>query len=92
MVFLSLLLLILTLSILAAAGEASSTEKAGSAKSTETITLAATGIEDLFKDSPSLANSQAPQKPQKDVKNDIMSLFEKVLVEACLSWDLHSKI
>lgn len=59
------------------AGEASSTEKAGSAKSTETITLAATGIEDLFKDSPSLANSQAPQKPQKDVKNDIMSLFEK---------------
>ncbi|XP_023756331.1 ADP-ribosylation factor GTPase-activating protein AGD5 [Lactuca sativa] len=34
------------------------------------------GIEDLFKDSPPLSQPQS-QKPQKDVKNDIMSLFEK---------------
>lgn len=36
------------------------------------------GIEDLFKDSPSLSQPiNTSAKPQKDVKNDIMSLFEK---------------
>ncbi|XP_071725877.1 ADP-ribosylation factor GTPase-activating protein AGD5-like isoform X3 [Rutidosis leptorrhynchoides] len=34
------------------------------------------GIEDLFKDSPPLEQPKT-QTPQKDVKNDIMSLFEK---------------
>ncbi|XAR67530.1 hypothetical protein NMG60_11002312 [Bertholletia excelsa] len=35
------------------------------------------GFEDLFKDSPSLAPSMASDNPQKDVKHDIMSLFDK---------------
>ncbi|KAI3809960.1 hypothetical protein L1987_19565 [Smallanthus sonchifolius] len=35
------------------------------------------GIEDLFKDSPTVSLPIASEKPQKDVKNDIMSLFEK---------------
>ncbi|ERN03478.1 hypothetical protein AMTRI_Chr02g218490 [Amborella trichopoda] len=36
------------------------------------------GVEDLFKDSPPIsAMSLVPEKSQKDVKNDIMSLFEK---------------
>ncbi|KAJ6827322.1 putative ADP-ribosylation factor GTPase-activating protein AGD5 [Iris pallida] len=35
------------------------------------------GIMDLFKDSPPVAQSLAPQKTQANVKNDIMSLFEK---------------
>ncbi|KAI3769234.1 hypothetical protein L6452_00334 [Arctium lappa] len=35
------------------------------------------GIEDLFKDSPPFSQPNASEKPQKDVKNDIMSLFEK---------------
>ncbi|KAL2472629.1 putative ADP-ribosylation factor GTPase-activating protein AGD5 [Forsythia ovata] len=37
----------------------------------------ASGIEDLFKDSPSIAPASMSEKPQKDVKTDIMSLFEK---------------
>ncbi|XP_031473152.1 ADP-ribosylation factor GTPase-activating protein AGD5 [Nymphaea colorata] len=38
------------------------------------------GLEDLFKDSPQITATTtplAPEKSQKDVKNDIMSLFEK---------------
>ncbi|KAL8205523.1 hypothetical protein R6Q57_009074 [Mikania cordata] len=35
------------------------------------------GIEDLFKDSPTISQPIASEKPQKDVKTDIMSLFEK---------------
>ena len=38
------------------------------------------GIEDLFKDSPSLLQPNVSEKPKKDVKNDIMSLFEKVYI------------
>ncbi|WOL07713.1 ADP-ribosylation factor [Canna indica] len=38
----------------------------------------ASGIEELFKDSPSLTMSSSPAKPQASIKNDIMSLFEKV--------------
>ncbi|KAI3509883.1 hypothetical protein L1887_25407 [Cichorium endivia] len=38
----------------------------------------ASGIEDLFKDAPTLSQPDTSAKaPQKDVKNDIMSLFEK---------------
>jgi stromal membrane-associated protein len=36
--------------------------------------------EDLFKDSPSITNPIS-EKPQKDVKNDIMNHFEKVFVK-----------
>lgn len=38
----------------------------------------ATGIEDLFKDSPNLTLSSVPAKPQSNIKDDIMGLFEKV--------------
>jgi stromal membrane-associated protein len=47
-------------------------------KAVENNTQSNSGIEDLFKDSPSLATPSVSEKPQKDVKNDIMSLFEKV--------------
>ncbi|PWA96046.1 ARF-GAP domain 5 [Artemisia annua] len=40
-------------------------------------TKPSSGIEDLFKDSPSLLQPNVSEKPKKDVKNDIMSLFEK---------------
>ncbi|CAJ2659905.1 unnamed protein product [Trifolium pratense] len=56
--------------------EGSTTEKTGPPNPVES-TQYAPGIEDLFKDSISLTPSLAPAKPQKDVKNDIMSLFEK---------------
>ncbi|XP_028779876.1 ADP-ribosylation factor GTPase-activating protein AGD5-like isoform X2 [Neltuma alba] len=61
-----------------AATEASATEKTSPTKAVES-TPSASGIEDLFKDSssPSVAPSLVPEKPQKDLKNDIMSLFEK---------------
>ncbi|PIN09579.1 putative GTPase-activating protein [Handroanthus impetiginosus] len=54
-----------------------STEKAAPARPDENNSQPASGIEDLFKDSPSIAPSSISGKPQKDVKNDIMSLFEK---------------
>ncbi|OVA20200.1 Arf GTPase activating protein [Macleaya cordata] len=57
------------------AESATSTEKVGPTKPVESKTQTATGIEDLFKDSPSA--TPAPEKPQKDLKGDIMSLFEK---------------
>lgn len=46
-------------------------------KPVENKKLSASGIEDLFKDSPPLSQPLAPQKSQVTVKNDIMSLFEK---------------
>lgn len=55
----------------------SSTEKTTPAKLDESKSQPASGIEDLFKDSPSIAPSSMSGNPQKDVKNDIMSLFEK---------------
>ncbi|XP_020214580.1 ADP-ribosylation factor GTPase-activating protein AGD5 isoform X2 [Cajanus cajan] len=59
------------------AAEASTAEKTDVPKSVESAPQSTTGIEDLFKDSPSVTPSLTPEKPQKDVKNDIMSLFEK---------------
>ncbi|KAI3466155.1 hypothetical protein Pfo_022818 [Paulownia fortunei] len=59
------------------ADASSSTEKTIPAKLDENKSQSASGIEDLFKDSPSVAPSSMSGKPQKDVKNDIMSLFEK---------------
>ncbi|MED6219778.1 ADP-ribosylation factor GTPase-activating protein agd5 [Stylosanthes scabra] len=56
---------------------ASTTEKASPPKAVESTPQPASGIEDLFKDSSSVTPSLAAEKPQKDVKNDIMSLFEK---------------
>ncbi|XP_010278369.1 PREDICTED: probable ADP-ribosylation factor GTPase-activating protein AGD5 [Nelumbo nucifera] len=58
--------------------ETSSTaEKVGPEKPAESKTPTGSGIEDLFKDPPSVALPPNSEKPQKDVKNDIMSLFEK---------------
>ncbi|XWS11099.1 hypothetical protein CRYUN_Cryun38cG0054600 [Craigia yunnanensis] len=59
------------------AGEASTTDKTDPPKAAESNTQSTTGIEDLLNDSPPLMTNQVPEKPQKDVKNDIMSLFEK---------------
>lgn len=56
--------------------EVSKTEKTGEIKAVESTTNSTSAIEDLFKDSVSLTPSVS-EKPQKDVKNDIMSLFEK---------------
>ena len=55
------------------AGEKTDTTR----KSVESTPQPTSGIEDLFKDSPSVMPSSALEQPQKDVKNDIMSLFEK---------------
>ncbi|CAL5200819.1 unnamed protein product [Lathyrus oleraceus] len=59
------------------AAEVSTAEKTGPPNAVESTSQSASGIEDLFKDSFSVTPSLAPAKPQKDVKNDIMSLFEK---------------
>lgn len=66
----------------AAGGASTAPEKAVKSKGAETGTLLSPGIEDLFKDSP-LEVKQDPEKPKKDVKNDIMSLFEKVSDVTC---------
>ncbi|CAL1385410.1 unnamed protein product [Linum trigynum] len=61
-----------------ATGEVSATDKADLQKTAESNNTHSTPvIEDLFKDEPSLSTSSHSQKPQKDVKTDIMSLFEK---------------
>ncbi|KAK8464235.1 hypothetical protein PHAVU_011G154950 [Phaseolus vulgaris] len=59
------------------ATEALSAEKTDTTKSVDGTPQSTSGIEDLFKDSPSVTPSLTPENPQKDVKNDIMSLFEK---------------
>uniref|UniRef100_A0A6N2MHE0 Arf-GAP domain-containing protein n=1 Tax=Salix viminalis TaxID=40686 RepID=A0A6N2MHE0_SALVM len=61
----------------AVAEEVSTTGNNGPTKAVENDTQHVSGIEDLFKDSSSLATPSVLEKPQKDVKNDIMSLFEK---------------
>lgn len=67
-----------------AAEEASSAEKPGPAKPAEAITQSTSGIEDLFKDTTTVSPSIVPEKPVKDVKTDIMSLFEKVNIISLL--------
>ncbi|GAU44354.1 hypothetical protein TSUD_371350 [Trifolium subterraneum] len=61
----------------AAAAETSTAEKTDTRKSVENTPQPTSGIEDLFNNSSSVTPSSALEKPQKDVKNDIMSLFEK---------------
>ncbi|XP_057963259.1 ADP-ribosylation factor GTPase-activating protein AGD5-like [Malania oleifera] len=53
----------------------SAPEKIVSSKSTEGKTQSSSGFEDLFKDAPSF--QPLLSEKQKDVKNDIMNLFEK---------------
>ncbi|XP_042517799.1 ADP-ribosylation factor GTPase-activating protein AGD5-like isoform X2 [Macadamia integrifolia] len=55
----------------------STTETVSSTKPVENKTSSTSGIEDLFKDAPSATSTPVSEKPQKDVKNDILSLFEK---------------
>ncbi|KAL3850775.1 hypothetical protein ACJIZ3_012657 [Penstemon smallii] len=55
----------------------STTEKPGPAKVDDNKSQCTSGFEDLFQDSPSITPSSMLEKPQTDVKNDIMSLFEK---------------
>lgn len=64
----------------AAAQEATKAEKTGATKTEDqkSQSASASGIEDLFQDLPSILPSASSGKPQKDVKNDIMSLFDKV--------------
>ncbi|KAG8099663.1 hypothetical protein GUJ93_ZPchr0013g35216 [Zizania palustris] len=54
-----------------------SSEKKDSAKPAESKPQSTSGIEDLFKDSSAVMVSSAPAVSQVNVKNDIMSLFEK---------------
>lgn len=63
--------------VVAAAEEASTAKKTGPTKPVEN-TQSSSQIEDLFKDLPSVMPVPVSEKPKKDVKNDIMSLFEKV--------------
>ncbi|QCD86944.1 ADP-ribosylation factor GTPase-activating protein AGD5 isoform X1 [Vigna unguiculata] len=59
------------------ATEALPAPKNDTTKSVDSRPQSTSGIEDLFKDTPSVTTSSTPENPQKDVKNDIMSLFEK---------------
>ncbi|KAG7953688.1 hypothetical protein I3843_12G121600 [Carya illinoinensis] len=61
----------------AAAGEALTAEKTGTTKPVENGPQSTSGIEDLFKNSPSVIPTSVSEKPQKHGNNDIMSLFEK---------------
>ncbi|XP_024968061.1 probable ADP-ribosylation factor GTPase-activating protein AGD5 [Cynara cardunculus var. scolymus] len=57
--------------------EVSSTGTTDLTKPVDNKAKPTSGIEDLFKDPPLFSQPNASEKPQKDVKNDIMSLFEK---------------
>ncbi|KAK3199163.1 hypothetical protein Dsin_022578 [Dipteronia sinensis] len=62
------------------AGETSTAEKTEPPKAVESNSQqSATRIEDLFQDSPSPSTPPITAKPQKDVKNDIMSLLRRYL-------------
>eukprot|EP00262_Sarcandra_glabra_P021672 TRINITY_DN927_c0_g2_i1.p1 TRINITY_DN927_c0_g2~~TRINITY_DN927_c0_g2_i1.p1 ORF type:complete len:466 (-),score=97.82 TRINITY_DN927_c0_g2_i1:393-1790(-) len=52
------------------------TEKVTSTNSVESKAQSMSALEDLFRDAPAVTPSVS-EKPQKDVKKDIMSLFEK---------------
>ncbi|PPD89539.1 hypothetical protein GOBAR_DD13525 [Gossypium barbadense] len=60
----------------AAAGDTSATGQNDPPKAGEKNTQSATGIENLFNDSPPITTNQVTEKPQNDIKDDIMSLFE----------------
>ncbi|KAI3820569.1 hypothetical protein L1987_08117 [Smallanthus sonchifolius] len=57
--------------------EASATGTTCPLKSVVSKSKSTPEIADLFKDSPPVSQNNASEKPQKDVKSDIMSLFEK---------------
>lgn len=59
------------------AGASKTSEKTEITKADDTKPQSSSGIEDLFKDAPPIMPASSLEKPQKDVKNDIMSLFDK---------------
>nr|GEU96733.1 ARF GTPase activating protein [Tanacetum cinerariifolium] len=48
-------------------------------------------IEDLFKEPPPISQQNGSGKPKKDVKSDIMSLFEKVAHHTVISLARHAR-
>ncbi|XP_024976708.1 probable ADP-ribosylation factor GTPase-activating protein AGD5 [Cynara cardunculus var. scolymus] len=58
-------------------GENSSSETTGPSEPVDNKAKSTSEIDDLFKDSPPISQPNASDKPQKDVKSDILSLFEK---------------
>ncbi|KVH99082.1 Arf GTPase activating protein [Cynara cardunculus var. scolymus] len=60
-----------------AVGENSSSETTGPSEPVDNKAKSTSEIDDLFKDSPPISQPNASDKPQKDVKSDILSLFEK---------------
>lgn len=70
----------LTLAKLSAAGAPKTSERTEIPKADDIKPQSSSGIEDLFKDAPPIMPATSLEKPQKDVKNDIMSLFDKVLL------------
>ncbi|KAJ9567979.1 hypothetical protein OSB04_003945 [Centaurea solstitialis] len=58
-------------------GENSTTGTTGCSEPVDNKAKPTSEIVDLFKDSPPISQPNASDKPQKDVKSDILSLFEK---------------
>ncbi|KAL2483614.1 putative ADP-ribosylation factor GTPase-activating protein AGD5 [Forsythia ovata] len=59
------------------AAASSAADKTSLAKHDDNKSQSASEIEDLLKDSPSVAHNSMLEQPRKDVKDDIMGLFEK---------------
>lgn len=59
------------------AGAPKTSERTEITKADDIKPQSSSGIEDLFKDAPPIMPATSLEKPQKDVKNDIMSLFDK---------------
>lgn len=70
----------------AAAAEGSAADKTGPTEPEANKTHSSSGIEDLFQDSPSVVSAPS-EKPKKDAKTDIMSLFDKVNFWVALSFE-----
>jgi hypothetical protein len=80
------LLLTFTLPLVpAAAAQVSTSEKTEAKNDVDSVKKSASGIEDLFGDAS--ASTTTILQPQKDVKSDIMSLFEKVCTLAFVGAD-----
>nr|GMD54881.1 probable ADP-ribosylation factor GTPase-activating protein AGD5 [Ipomoea batatas] len=60
------------------AGAPKTSERTEITKADDIKPQSSSGIEDLFKDAPPIMPATSLEKPQKDVKNDIMSLFDKM--------------
>nr|GMD53245.1 probable ADP-ribosylation factor GTPase-activating protein AGD5 [Ipomoea batatas] len=60
------------------AGAPKTSERTEIPKADDIKPQSSSGIEDLFKDAPPIMPATSLEKPQKDVKNDIMSLFDKM--------------